>query len=101
MAAINDAWDVLGNPARRAAYDRLLDADEPAPAPPTSPPPRHATAARAAEPADEGLDVEDEVGWVDHTADLRRFRMLMTAVVIVIGLVFLLVFAFIIWPETS
>ena len=41
MAAINEAWHVLGDPTRRAEYDRTLDgpASRPEPAPPQSPPP--------------------------------------------------------------
>ena len=34
MRAINDAWAVLGDPIRRAQYDRALATPEPAPAPP-------------------------------------------------------------------
>lgn len=96
MAAINEAWTVLGDPTRRAEYDRLLD--EPASAPPLSAPrpPRHATAARQA-----AVDDDAEPRWVDHTGDLRRFRMLMTTVVVVVGLICLLVFVFIIWPQSA
>jgi len=100
MAAINDAWDVLGDPTRRAEYDRLLSADAPARARPATPPPRHATAARATAPEDE-REFELWSARVDRAADLRRFRMLMTAVVVVIGLIFLLVFVFIIWPKSA
>jgi len=96
MAAINEAWTVLGDPKRRAEYDRLLA--EPAPAPPPSPPrpPRHATAARQA-----AVEDDAEPGWVDHTGDLRRFRMLITGVVVLLGLIMLLVFVFIIWPQSA
>ena len=40
MIALNDAWDVLGDPARRAAYDasRIGSSRQPAAAAPTPPP---------------------------------------------------------------
>jgi hypothetical protein len=48
MAAINEAWHVLGDPARRAQYDATLTGSSaprpspPPPAPPRPAPPRHA-----------------------------------------------------------
>ena len=39
MIAINDAWDVLGDPARRAAYDSLRAAATAAPTPAPAPRP--------------------------------------------------------------
>jgi hypothetical protein len=39
MAAINGAWDVLGDPARRHAYDRALGTAEPPPGPAPRPDP--------------------------------------------------------------
>jgi curved DNA-binding protein CbpA len=100
MTALNAAWDVLGDPARRAEYDRVLDGPRTAPSPgaagSTPRPPRHAAAARAT-----GPEPEVEPGWVDLTGDLRKFRVLMTAVVVCLALIMVLVFVFIIWPQSA
>lgn len=56
MVALNDAWDVLGDPARRAAYDAERAAEESSREAPTSRnwPAGAATPARAAAPAPAG-----------------------------------------------
>ena len=56
MVALNDAWDVLGDPARRAAYDAARAAEESSREAPTTRnwPAGAATAARAAAPAPAG-----------------------------------------------
>jgi curved DNA-binding protein CbpA len=95
MAAINEAWNVLGNPARRAEYDRTLAPPPPRRAPP---PPAHARAVAV------GPDVEaddPEPNWVDLTPQMRQFRRLLTATLVLGGLFILLVFWLIIWPETA
>jgi hypothetical protein len=53
MAALNEAWSVLGDPARRAAYDATLAPPRPGPAPPRPAPrpPRPGPARTPAEPA--------------------------------------------------
>jgi len=53
MATVNAAWEVLGDPARRHAYDQSLGA----PPPPT---PRHGSAAQA--------ESQDEPRWTDEPA---------------------------------
>jgi curved DNA-binding protein CbpA len=50
MAAINEAWEVLGDPARRAAYDASLRASVPSPS--------GGPVARPSEPDDEDDDVD-------------------------------------------
>jgi len=52
MATVNAAWEVLGDPARRHAYDQSLGAP-----PPT---PRHGSAAQA--------ESQDEPRWTDEPA---------------------------------
>lgn len=91
MAAINEAWNVLGDPVRRAEYDRLL---APAPARPAPAPPAHARAMP--------VEVEEpEPGWVDLTPQIRRFRRLLTTTLVLGAIFLLLVFWLIIWPETA
>jgi curved DNA-binding protein CbpA len=93
MAAINEAWTVLGNPARRAEYDRTLAAGS---APPPLPPHRTHAPDPAPPPA-----AEPEPVWVDHTRDLRTFRWILTFLLILGSTLFLLVLLFIIFPGTS
>ena len=94
MAAINEAWNVLGDPSRRAEYDRSLDPPATHVAP-SHPPMAHPAAAPETEPD------EQEPGWVDLTPQMRRFRRLLTTT-LVLGTLFLLaVFWLIIWPETA
>jgi curved DNA-binding protein CbpA len=96
MAAINEAWNVLGDPQRRAEYDRALapPRSEPAPAPPA-----HARAV-ATEPED--LEADDpDPNWVDLTPQMRRFRRLLTMTLVLGAIFLLLVFWLIIWPETA
>ena len=93
MASINEAWSVLGDAARRAAYDgepqaigeRRMDAAAPSPvvaadpplSPPADPTPGHGLAGRrAATPHTDGtvLDFGRYAGWtigrlVDHDPD--------------------------------
>ena len=94
MAAINEAWNVLGDPARRAEYDRTLAPPRPRPAPA---PPAHA---RAAEVVPVEADDPEPV-WVDLTPQMRQFRRLLTATLLLAGLFMLLVFWLIIWPESA
>jgi hypothetical protein len=91
MAAINEAWNVLGHPSRRAEYDLTLSAPPPAPPPE---PPAHARSV----PVD--TDDEEPV-WVDLTPQMHRFRRLLTMTLVLGGLFMLLVFWLIIWPETA
>lgn len=74
MARINDAWAVLGNPERRAAYDAELGAADPNGAMPTAvqptPPPEpvrqgHGLAGRRPQPEPRGtvLDFGRYSGW--------------------------------------
>ena len=89
MAALNEAWNVLGDPERRAEYDRTLAAPRPA-APPTAPaPPRHAPPTPEAEP---------EPAWVDLTDGLRTFRWMLTTVLVLGGALLLLVFVLVVFP---
>ena len=94
MAAINEAWNVLGDRARRAEYDRTLATPPPRPAPA---PPAHA---RAAAPGPVEADDPEPV-WVDLTPQMRQFRRLLTATLVLGGLFILAVFWLIIWPETA
>lgn len=95
MAAINEAWNVLADPQRRAEYDRSLTPPQPRPAPA---PPAHARAAAA----QHDLEVDDpEPTWVDLTPQMRKFRRLLTATLVLGGLFILAVFWLIIWPETA
>lgn len=91
MVAINDAWHILGNPTRRAAYDQALSAPSQVPAqPPTprstdidaSPPSEHGLAprptARASDSTGGALDFGRYQGWtigrlVDHDPDYLRW----------------------------
>lgn len=56
MAAINQAWSVLGDPGRRAAYDAGIDRPEPAARPAPAP---AADAWRPLDDDDDDLDPED------------------------------------------
>jgi curved DNA-binding protein CbpA len=96
MAALNEAWNVLRDPHRRAEYDRLLTTPAPSRAPgrPSPPPP-------AEEPAAFDANDDGEAPWVDLTRDVRRLRLLMTGFVVFFVVLVVLVFAFIIWPGTS
>jgi curved DNA-binding protein CbpA len=98
MAAINEAWTVLGNPARRAEYDRTLAA---ASAPP--PPPHRTHAPDPPDPPDPPPrpPAEPEPVWVDHTRDLRTFRWIITLLLVLGSALFLLVLLFIIFPGTG
>ena len=92
MAAINEAWTVLGNPARRAEYDRTLAAaSAPRPAPP------HRTHSQDPPPP----PPEPEPVWIDHTRDLRRFRWILTLLLVLGSALFALVLLFIIFPGTN
>ncbi|MGQ0434716.1 MAG: J domain-containing protein [Microthrixaceae bacterium] len=51
MRAINDAWATLGDPARRARYDRLLAGGEPS---------RPAASSAATDPVDDPWDVDPD-----------------------------------------
>jgi curved DNA-binding protein CbpA len=89
MAALNEAWNVLGDPVRRAEYDRMLAAAS-RPAPPTAPArPRHASRPAEAEP---------EPAWVDLTHGLRTFRWMLTTALVLGGALVLLVFFLIVFP---
>ena len=98
MAAINEAWSVLGDPSRRAEYDRTLAPPAVPPTPPAStehPPTAHPAAARV------GESDEAEPGWVDLTPQMRRFRRLLTLTLVLGALFLLAVFWLIIWPKTA
>lgn len=93
MAAINEAWNVLGDPARRAEYDRALVAEMVrSPVAPPAPPPAHASV----QPDD-----DPEPTWVDLTHSLRTFRWALTAFLVLGGTLLLLIFFLIVFPQSG
>ncbi len=68
-AQLNEAWAVLGDPRKRAAYDRSITRPQPRPAPPTSrrPPPSYGASADA-----QGINRCAELWLVRGTASRRR-----------------------------
>jgi hypothetical protein len=91
MAAVNEAWRVLSDPARRVAYDRSLDdsrSDRPG--------------AHAGAPVDDSAD-DDDARWEDETfgpgaASVSRLFariLVVTMLVVAIALIALFVYAFI------
>ena len=81
MAAINEAWRVLGNRELRAAYDRTLGGSTSAP--PSSPPPasRPAPRPRTATPEDSDEPITQSDRWT------RRWT-LSVGILTMIGLAF-------------
>lgn len=84
MAAINEAWSVLGDPGRRAAYDAGLDRPEAPPRP--APPP----AGAAWQPFDDDVDDDpDDLSDEPYAPAQRRpsDMLVMTPVLMVLGAV--------------
>ena len=83
MAALNEAWHVLSDPGRRAAYDRSLLGPPPTP-PPAGPRPRPVS--HDDDPFDEPFDVDlDDEPYADSDT-LRRVRYLMAFWWVVVAL---------------
>ena len=67
MAAINEAWRVLGNRTLRAEYDRWLGRDREAPPPQSAPPDRPAPVAHD-EPEESTEPISYSAGWTRRWA---------------------------------